>query len=427
MGFDLHLSDLCFEGLPVQEWGDAITGYTDYFQREMVPSIVNVKKNNLRALREEVLAVLEEQAGRLPQHNDLYPGGLDAAMQVMQSLGQLIQKRLQYCLPFDKEDALRSSLESTYETAMNDMDRLVSSFPALPRWLRRLPGPLYSYGVMLFTYLFRRKEYRRLMELREACVHALEQKFSLDFEQDARRALTDLCHAAMESLAEMNQHLHTLLASFAVIQDQLDDQGKLEIKPASPFRAFPMNEDLLAWAFERSRHSTIDFRNELLDAGFLLDWKQATAEQLQSSLLAHCQDVFRPLRDLGVEELLQQSGENALLSTLTTLTQGVVPLLRPDFDLAGEGISFQAQFCLCAEPHVSRIPPLLKEAFGEWQYIATGDPTITLCCRTRLMLAANALQGLFQRGREALAALSDEQRCELPDRKSCQDTGAEKA
>jgi hypothetical protein len=426
-GVELHLSELSFEGLPVQEWGDAIAGYAAYFEREMAPGIADSQKGNLDTLREKVSMILEEQAGHLPQRFDLYPGGPHGAVQVTQKLGLLIQKRLQLCLPIDKEEAVRSSLESAFENAMHDMDRLVSSFPALPRWLRRLPGPLYSYGVMAFNFLFRRREHQQLVGLREACVRALERKLSLDFEQSLRRALTGLCHTLMDALTDTDQQLKNLLTTFEVAQARLDEQQGAGSMLPSPFCALLMNEELLAWADERLRRSPADLRNELLDAGILLDWRQITAEQLAAKILACCRDVYQPLHDLNIEELIHRSGEDAPLATLTALTQGAVPLLRPNFDLTGDGPSFQAQFCLCAEPHASRTMSMLKASFGEWQGIPTGDAAITLCCRTRLMLPGSALQGLFRRGEEALESLSDDRRRELADMGACQNVNEEGA
>lgn len=409
-GCDLHISDLSFEGLPAQEWGDAITGYADYFQRNWAAQLMENQKNNLQALQEEILGALEEQAELLPQQASLFPGGVNGAIQVVGRLVQWIQKRSQDCLPIEKEESVQSSLETAYENALHAMDHLVSSFSALPRWLRRLPKPVYSYAYQLFNVIFRRYEYNKLAALRETCVRALEQRFAFDFEQQMRRSLTDLCRNIIDSLLKTNERLQSLLTAMESLRAQLADRKSFNPALISPFRVVLMDEEVVSWALGRLNLSRVEFRNKLLDENLLHKWYQAGAKTLEERLLFHCRVACQSLRELDIEQLLLQSGEDAYCVTIKTLAQAAVPLLRPDFDLAGDGISFQAQFCLCADPHEPLVLRALEKLPEEWQPFPSGDLSITVCCRVRLMLTASSLQALFERGRQAYESLSEDQR-----------------
>ena len=426
LGFDLHFSDLQFEGLPAQEWGDAIVGYADYFQREKMPLCHKSLDINAGALSTEVLAVLNEQGGLLPQLPALYPGGAHGAMQVINRLLRLVQEQLQDCLPLENEDALHSSLEFAYEQPLDEMDRLIASFPAPPRWMRKLPRRLYAFALQVFNFLFLRAGHHMLIAQREICISALEQKFTLDFEQAARRHFTDLCHTLIENLSGQHQQLEALLAAFGTMQEHLAEQEANGNTPDSPFRLFLRSESLSLWACEYFSQPDAEVRNALLNSGYLTDWKQASQERLEMELLAYCRNIFAPLKGMQVEDLLQNSNLADTRADAAMLAQSAVPLLRPDFDLAGDGGSFPAQYFLCANPRESGLFPELLEAFGEWQAVPTGDLLNSLCCRVRLMLAGSTLQALFQRGQEAYLALSEEQRQELPCMQPLQSTGEDK-
>ena len=139
---DLHLSELEFEGLPPQEWGDEIVGYAAHFEKDLQTGYFESLKKNSEYLSKTATQSLEAKMTELPARSDLYPNGVAAALQVIQECERLIHERIRSCLPAPKEEEMLASLDRDYESAMRRLDELISELPEPPRWMKHLPGKL---------------------------------------------------------------------------------------------------------------------------------------------------------------------------------------------------------------------------------------------------------------------------------------------
>jgi len=172
-----------------------------------------------------------------------------------------------------------------------------------------------------------------------------------------------------------------------------------------------VDEAVVEWAYSHHQKPPAEARFTLLqEQRFLEGWQKITIKTLEARLLAFCRQLFQPLYQVTLEEALRHRQEADAAALLAAMTQGAAPLLRPDFDRGGGQRSFQTCHFLCADPHTSALTALLKGGQREWEFMATADPYLAICCRARHLIPLNALEELTRRGRKALESLAAEQK-----------------
>ncbi len=413
IGFDLHLVEIQFEGLPPQEWGDEIMGYAALFEKDPLARCHETLETNSVNLGKAVIAAFENQLNALPSHSSLYPGGIHTNLQVIQELARVIYQRIQTCLPVQNEEETAAILDDEYQSAIERLDEAISALPDPPRWIKRLPGRLYSHAKLLFDFLFLRREHAQLIELREEIVQTLENKYIFQFEQRLRRHLVDLCKQLISSLEKAQTDLNILQSKFQGLKDRFDGQSLLASRDSSPFRACLVTPDLMEWAYVLGTKNAAEIRDSLLEQGYLSDWRSVGDEHLYQKLVSACRDAFQLVNDLNAEEVLKRVEFADFSAALVSLSLGAVPALRPDFDRGGESVSYLSNYFLCADPRQSEIADILAASVRPWQAIPTGDPNMILFCRVRQMIRPSVLSSLTQSAKAAFESLSEEEQSQM--------------
>jgi hypothetical protein len=413
---DLHFSDLQFDGLPPQEWGDAIVGYAAHFEKQVQTLYLESLVKNSSLLGQASGKSLESGLTALPTRSNLYPNGIANSLQVLQECARAFYQRIQACLPAQNEEETLAWLDGEYQASMENLDQAISELPEPPRWVKRLPGKLSAYAKVLFEFFFLRREHAQLLSLREKIVRALEDKSAFQFEGQLRRSIIELCNQMISSLEKIQSELNALQAKFHNSKNKFGQLAPAVLPGWSPFRVYLMTPALLQWAYERGQKDSAEIRAELLEGGFLDDWHNISEEHIYEELIFVCRLAYQFLNDMYVEEILKHTDFADLSSSLVLLAQGAVPALRPDFDTAGESSSYLMNYFLCADPRESGITNILKTSARErreWQEVTTGDPYMNLFCRVRQMIPLNALSFLTQSTKAAFEGLSEQDQKEL--------------
>lgn len=407
---DLHFSDLEFEDLPPQEWGDAIVGYAAHFERQMQETYLPSLEKNTALLAQAACTSLESQLGSLPARSNLYPNGIANSLQVLQECARALYQRIQTCLPVQNTEETLAWLDGEYQAGLESLDQVITKLPEPPRWVRRLPGRLYDFARMLFEFIFLRKEHAQLLSLREKTVRILEEKFVLQYEGQLRKSLVEVCNQLLTSLQKILSELRTLQEKLHNLKNRFGSDDLATRPGSSPFRLHLFSPELLGWAYVRGQKDSAEIRGGLLESGFLDDWNNASEDHLFDELLSACRLAYQFLNDMQVEEVLKHVDFTDQSAPLDLLTQGAVPALRPDFDTAGESASYLMNYFLCADPHESDIARILRMSAFErrvWQEIPTADPYMNLFCRVRQMIPLSALSMLTQSARDAFEQLDE--------------------
>jgi len=402
---ELHFADLEFEGLPIQEWGDAISGQEAWFGAEIFPRQQAQFEQNAGVLADEVAIRLAELVEDLPERVGLYPGGLTTAEKIIVQLRDHIQSSADMLRRENSPTAF--DFDAALQTALQDLDQAIESLPQPPHLLHRLPGVFRRPVLLLFDFLFLRREHARLVDLREGSVRILERKYAHLAEVAARRLLLGLCLRLQDELQATGRALERLQKALAAARKKLVPQTCLQT-PSPLFRIPACDQAAMDWAFSQMQPPPDELRLALFEQHHLMEgWKSLTARTITARLMDFCRVICQPAGQFSLEDILSHRAEDDRDCLLALLLEGATPLLRPDFDRSGSGQSFQSQFFLCANPRASTLATALM---SDWQILATGDPYHVLACRVRHLIPLTALDALIHRTKRAYGPSSFPQR-----------------
>jgi hypothetical protein len=403
LGLELHFSDLRFEDVPMEDWVKTIQARDSLFKEKHLPTQCDVLNKNVAELDREFLEQLTAFTQSLPQQMRLYPGGLRASKLTLERIRRTLQS--EQSIPADLS-ALDQDWAVRVKTSLETLEKSMSLLPKPPRWVFRLPSILRKPAIQLFNLIFLHAELKALLDLRQTSVFLLEQKYAVWMEESLTQNLTDLCKSWVSALDKQIRSLKHLQSTFDKLQTCFADKTTSLISSPSMFRPSVLNEAVLSWAYYHGKRPEDGFRHALLNEWkFLDEWQKTGSKVFEERLDAFCRQVYQPLQNIDMEEVLHHRNGMTPDDLASALSQGAVPLLRPNFDQTGSGSSYQMQFYQSKDPCSSSILPILKGDMQEWQEVATDDAYIAICCRVRMMIPLSALIHVFERGQPAYDAL----------------------
>ena len=409
---NVHFSDLSFENLPLEEWSYAISSYEKYFAEKVFPLAKDSLNKNASLLAVELLGQQLDMLETLPLQIELYPGGLQATLRVMDLLRGRIQERAQSCSPRGEPDFSEEALQTRLEEKLQLLDDAIQALPVAPAWFRYLPFPASRLAQYLFALLYQRHELARLMVLRQNALRAAELKYAALMETDTHQQVQGLCQKLIDALEESSQWVRSLQT---VMQDaglRLEKRAGLALQSDSPFRQSALDEGAYGWAFMRGNKPADEMRLLWIEQeGFLDEWKSLDARKVETGLMAFGRNLYQFVWEINLEEILAHRADTDPKPLWDMLSQGAVPLLRPDFDLTGaDGQVFQSQFFICQSARTTCFAPFLRIPLAEWQAHSSGDPYLVFCLRLRHGLTFSTLGGMPTQARRVLDKLTADER-----------------
>jgi hypothetical protein len=396
LGTELHFADLRFEDVPMEDWAKTIQAYDTLFKEKHLPAQCDLLNKNVAELDREFLEQLTMFAQSLPQQPRLYPGGLCASKLTLERIRRTLQE--EQSIPADLS-ALDQDWAARVKTSLEVLEKTMSLLPKPPRWIFRLPVFLRKPAIQLFNLIFLHAELKNLLSLRQTSVFLLEQKYAVWMEESLSQNLTDLCKDWVTALDKQIRSLKRLQSTFDKLRTCFTDKTTSLISSPSMFRPSVLNETVLSWAYYYGKRPEDGFRHALLNEWkFLDEWQKAGSKVFEDRLDAFCRQVYQPLQNIDMEEVLHHRNGLSPNDLASALSQGAIPLLRPNFDQTGSGSSCQMQFFQSKEPRDSSVFPILKSDMQAWQEIATDDAYIVICSRVRMMIPISALSHVFERG-----------------------------
>lgn len=409
---DVHFSELSFENLPLEEWSYAISGHEKYFGEKIFPPAKDSLNENARLLAEELLGQQLDMLETLPLQIELYPGGLQASLKVMDLLRGHIQERAQSCSQPGEPNLSEGGLQARLEESLKLLDDAVQALPIAPAWFRYIPFPASSLARYLFALLYQRQELARLMVLRQNALRAAELKYAALMEAETRRQIEGLCQKLIDMLEEASQWVQSLQMVMQEAGLRLEKRAGLALQSDSPFRPSALDEGAYEWAFTRGNKPADEMRLLWIEQeGFLDEWKSLDARKVETALMAFGRSLYQFVWEINLEDILAHRADADLKTLWDMLSQGAVPLLRPDFDLTGaDGQVYQSQFFLCESARTTCFAPFLRVPLAEWQAHSSGDPYLAFCVRLRHGLTTSTLGGLPAQARRVLDKLTTDER-----------------
>ena len=405
---DLHFSDLSFDDLPLEEWGDAISGQDRHFGETAFPAARERLLANAHSLRDSLIGKQNDALESLPQMERLYPGGLAAARKVIGLLATYLQERMSK----EAGESDWQTFQHRMDVSLRLLDQVIEQLPQPPRWIRWLPPFLQRAARAVFALLYQREELARLMLLRQQAIRAVEQKYAGLLEGEARQQANELCRCLLDALKQVDEAIQILQAAVYSAQLRLEKRSGLPGRMETPFRQPAVDRAVYEWAYRRGLKPAGEMRYLLLEEhGLLSDWKALDARKIEAALLSFARGLHQFTWQLTLDEVLAQRESTDLSGMWGLLSQGATPLLRPDYDRvsinstqrvsmdaarqpgAGEQTNQERVF-LCQSVKSTPFLPFLRGPLTSWQAQSTGDPFLAFCLRLRQGLPIQALETL---------------------------------
>lgn len=405
---DLHFSDLSFDDLPLEEWGDAISGQDRYFGETDFPAARERLLANAHSLRDMLIGRQNDALEGLPQRERLYPGGPTAARKVIGLLATYLQERMSK----EAGESDRQSFQNQIDVSLKLLDQAIERLPQPPRWFRLLPPFLRRAARAVFALLYQREDLARLMLLRQQAIRAVELKYAGLLEGEARQQGNELCRCLLDALKQADASLQVLQAAVYSAQLRLEKRSGLPGRMETPFRQPAVDRAVYEWAYQRGLKPAGEMRYLLVEEhGLLSDWNALDARKIEAALLSFARGLYQFTWHLTLDEILAQRESTDLSGVWALLSQGSAPLLRPDYDQvsmnstqrvsidaarppgAGEQTNQERVF-LCQSAKSTPFLPFLRGPLAGWQAQSTGDPFLAFCLRMRQGLPIQALETL---------------------------------
>jgi hypothetical protein len=409
---DIHFSDLSFENLPLEEWSYAISGHEKYFGEKVFPAAKESLKENAGLLAEELLGQHLDMLETLPLQIELYPGGLQASLKVMDLLRGRIQERLQSHPLSGDSDISEQALQDRLDEHLKLLDDAIQALPAVPTWFRYIPFPASRLARFLFALLYQRRELARLMILRQNALRTAELKYAALMESETRQQVQCLSQKLIDALDLVSKNVQSLQVVMQEAGLRLEKRAEPALQSDSPFRQPALDQATYEWAFMRGGKPADEMRLLWMEQeGFLDEWKSLDATKVESALMNLSRSLYQFVWEISLDEILAHRTETDLQPLWDVLSQGAAPLLRPDFDLAGaDGQAFQTQFFICQSARTTCFAPFLRVPLAEWQTHSTGDPYLAFCVRLRQGLTLSMLGGSPAQARRIFGKLPEIER-----------------
>lgn len=426
---NLNLEDLDYEHIHATAWAKRIKEYDSRFHGEIYPQVLERFIENAQSLNEQTAATLAERLYELPISPRMYPGGLDTADRVLDTLENTFAARKQKVEALVGEVTHRQGIVSQQLTEkLGDIQSLLDQAPQLPRLIRILPRFLRDWLAPIYYVRKYGRQIYLLRNLREECTDLLQQKCAESIQVQALehlkaiidddREILQASRGDLETLQEkINKVRDSFSSSFGVFPLGQESNGWLDI-----FRVPAVDENLADWAYAKwypdlDRWITLMF----VDSGLFEKWQSVTEDAITDWLDQQAKECYAKLWDLSLENIFElwadtKTGFTSIQplsrTTIRTCINASSPLLRPDFDASGgSGISTVSNHELICQPEWSlcQVPENLPGK-DKWRVVYTGDPYLALFIQVRHAVSLMPLIEMLQHGKHKDAELEENER-----------------
>ncbi|MBT7074943.1 MAG: hypothetical protein HN922_08545, partial [Anaerolineae bacterium] len=405
IGHSLLTAD--FKDLPMQEWVYAMSAHHEHILEKQMPDYLNQVKSNALKMDIALPETFSQLLSPLPESSDLYPGGILASREVVDILlGKFLDRSTLFgqTLSSLNDD---ERLGKAYEESLEKIEEAIENLPTPPRWVSILPFQLKHWGVSLYNVLFLRKEYQYLIALREYSLEISTRLYSLAMEREVFSQLEQISGSLCDTTDEIFDKLNRLSSFLASVQLHFQKESIRLFGDDSLFRRSILKQDILERIYTSLEPPLERTCVTLLEEeAFLSGWQSVNDLQLVQRLLAFCSGVYESVWGTSLNELILEYKELDVDDAAIFLSQGVLPLLRLDFDHLGVGHSTLENFFVSADSTKSALFRKLGQEGKEWQRLISNNQFLILCVQVRQMIPFDAMRHLWERGESAERRLS---------------------
>jgi hypothetical protein len=400
----MHFDDIEFKDVPEVQWADTIRSYAENFESEKLPAYQERIGSNCTSLIDEILAVFKTEASKLPQTPCIYPGGLQASKSILIQLAKWLAA----------EDTATRESDIHIDASLNALSQVAQQVKPVPPWLSTI---LRIAGIFMdvddFVRWWRYRD-THIVALREKCLQLLEQKYAAQLENTLRNHLQEVNDELNTRILKCLEQLDLLSDKIEVARRRLSLDIDAYAASNSSFRVTPIDKSIIESVYIDHKPASEIVRQALLEKhAFLSDWSEVGVEALTSRLIQYGHKVFAHVVDLSLEEVLQKSSEHTAVSVFSNLSQGAVPLLKPEFDAIGIGYSHVARYVLIPSAQKTILRDACESLLNRWECVFSGIFNLVVCVQVRHFIPIKSLKNFTNEGYKAYQRLDDGERDQL--------------
>ena len=426
---DITLAPLDYERVNQTPWADQLLSYQTRFEQETLPEVSEKLETNRQQLETRLAEILRTVFDRLPLEADLYPGGLRNARQVLELTAASFEKATNDLEKLaGKVQERQPVMAEKLSAQRQEMQRLLSSAPALPWWVRILPA--FARRWLVPIYLARRygRQLYLAQTLRDECLELLQQLCGLHIEQLAVEQVMGILPGFQAQVQEAQTTLSILEEKLSrAAQTFSPEWGEFPLGVAENgwddlFRQPVVDLSLAAWAYGQWQPDLGTWVHAFLAARPLFaNWQTVETDAVIAWLGDQSAQAYQPVWTLDLEAIFAlwvaqtpgfTAGKPLSAKTIATCMSAAFPPVRPDFDAVGgssgssvtfHGLTSSPEWKLCCLPSA-------QNGVVRWQAVYTSDPYTALFAQVRRNFPLRSLSDSFQGARLKLEGLPVEQR-----------------
>lgn len=426
---NLKLKEIDFDRFDATPWSQQFKAYLEQYTTEVPPLVTAALNANRARMHEESLQKLSAAINRMPSQPNLYPGGIQNAINVLDILKAYVTRideliaDLQTLLS-EKEGSIDQEITGKLEKIQN----IFSNSPRLPWLVRILPRFIRTWAAPAFYARFYGKGLVQVRLLQQDCIRLVQSRAALQIQKEAVPHISAMTQQLHEQIAGGKADFTALNERVTAAAEGLPQGwpdfplGQVENGWDAIFRV-PLAEVRLAdWSYARWMPSLDKWMYDFLDkVKIFADWRNTTPDAMTKCLDDMGLDAYQPVWNITLDEIMMQWATNPkefssdkpfTTEMLLTGMDSATPLLRPNYDaVGGNNLTSISRHNLMGS-HVweyFKIPSTLP-GYDQYDIVYTGDPYTALFVRVRHSLPLKSLVDMMRAGKIYHKSLSDDEK-----------------
>jgi predicted transglutaminase-like cysteine proteinase len=420
----LPAMQLDYLNMSATPWAQQLIESRNYFHQTAISEYREKLDVEASELRREISSALQNFIQDLPLKAELYPGGIQAGLEVLNRVEEELQNRDKVIkkIQFDLDKRL-PALDAELDGHLKAIQAIFQAAPDLPWFIQWQPMYLREKIAPLYYGLRYGKQILRAQAHRDIALKLLNEFFAVELEQMVLQALAPVLDTLLDQIHKGQQEIASLLSKLLQLTEQLP-----EAWPNFPldkerngwdafYRRPALDESLAHWAYERWHPQLHSWIAPFLDGqGPLAGWQILDIEKLGDWMKERGRLTYHKVWQISLDDIFAMWLErrpgfeaNEFLTTrfLQEAAQAALPPLHPDFDASGGSqVSGWSNYALVSDPHWHYCK--FEGDEKHWEIVYTGDPFAAVFMQVQHAVPLAALVSMTRSGRIQYESFSDE-------------------
>ncbi|QRN84309.1 transglutaminase domain-containing protein [Chloroflexota bacterium] len=425
----LYLSPMDFEDIRNTPWQIEVADYSLKFKKEILLDLQQTFDSQAIQMASGKFGQIVQFLSELVGNPGIYPQGVSVIKRILKGLdettissAEVITKQINKLDAIDNSNVIQEDFEKI-QTILKKAKSLPIFWRFLPRFFRKPLSIVINLEWIIRNYL-------KLEGLRRHILMMLAEEHSARIEAVLLESIKLAYSAIKEDLGEFETQIDTFDGKLKETQNLLAlDFGNDIFKTLyssdeyDPFRSTAIDPIFAEWAYQHFQQPIKSVVLDLLVTKKVFDqWEDLSAENFSQAILAASKDLYLPLRDYHLDQVLEQGLElrkeqsthpdEVEFNPYLPLIRSALPMMRPNFDaIGGSEYSTKRRYFLAENKSSPFVQPVLGEQ--NIKFCQVDDRRIATAVTVRDLMPLEAFTELNSNLQWAYDKLNEDQKEQL--------------